>query len=798
MVTRSCGIKVVRVTDAGVVDAFYVHNTVVHLIQVEAEAFKILIKTRPRTMASYAVPLAGCPLLFALLDKVESEPGAAVLQQGEVLSTTVNDLVVNVPQFEPGAPWRQVLPIGGGGEDEEGVLAVCGEVAFACEQGLMRAKRLRKEMPAEMPSDRNMIWRLFAELVKEDVLQGGLTFDSLGNPIVTDNRDRAPETQVQGAVGGQGAGPQVSPGGQPPAAGGGGFQGAGAADVGGGAGNGQLAVEQNLGLDSGAVGGGAGGIGQDPQMVVLEGTRVRSRSDSTPDAHPEVWQLRGFAGDAVEWQDLLRRGVVIYCKDKERQASVLASTYMAHGALQRYLGKFSQAVLAAFLFDKCRLGMQADVMVDLLLALDEHRGVVEANLTAAKAAAGQSPAGLGSNWANNASLRMVTDDKNLDETQKRERTVMQSDASSLQNDEPASLKLRELMHGLHGDDKEAAAGEVSLACSRDVRIARLLVYGTNVQPALSGNCAQELETIVMGIRSIMALRHERFVTAGSNGVCSDRMSVALSCIRSGKMRNLRLLDLLDVADKSTKKQPLAGLADHADADILIHVAIGVMATAWAYVQVGDTAKIAIFCNQLSEAIRKARADGVPWVKSDSHPYGLSDFMASVWRRVDTNTESLMVAESSRPRSPPLIAWIIDGAFEWVRDLSSARGSAAAVAAAERCTNNLLAEARKASEKTANRGNRQLRSNSSSDAAEPPAKKSKSARKKAAKAAKPAAGAASPTPAADDSKVGDSRNKVQADLKAKYGVQSGKDPCYFHFINGKCNFTADNCRFHHVG
>ena len=502
--------------------------------------------------------------------------------------------------------------------------------------------------------------------------------------------------------------------------------------------------------------------------------------------------------DDAEWQTFICLAVSIYVKEEKRHASVLSSVYTAHGALQRYLNSFPAAVVAGLLFDKCGPGMRADVLMDLLVALDDQKAAVQDRVRAA--GVGQDTASSSAGWSNNAGLRMVSSDDKLDETQRRERTVLQTDAQSLQNDLVGSKVLRDLQIGLQGDEKEAAAGEVLAACSRDVRLHRLLLSGEQIQPALAGNCAQELETCVMGIRSIMARRHERFVTAGSNNVCSDLQAKALAAIRLGRMRNVKLLNLLDMPDKSTKASPLEGFVDVHDGDVCIQVAIGLLASAWSYVQVADTASIAIFCNTLAEVIRKARGDGVRWVKTDAETYGLSQFMASVWRKVDMNTESMMVAESVRPRGAPQITWLQDGTYEWVRDLASARGSAAAVAAAEKTTNRLLAEARKQSEGgTKARQTRSGGGGGGGNANEPPAKKTKTKKKKAAKGS-PGAAASTAAPAAAPAAATESpselRRRVQTELKAKYGQKDGKDPCFFFLHNGVCNYTADNCKFHH--
>ena len=800
MVMRECDLLVMSVTD-GNVYAFYVHEHAIKLIEMEVNHFVTLVKTRPTIEVDHPIDLSSTPTLLALMKNLDKEPGSQYLRPGLVRASTLSYLVSNAPHFEPDASWRLLLPIGGGGEDKDQVGVVSWEVALACEAGLVRAKRLGKFMPAEVPSDKIIVNRLFKELVKLDGTKGVVEISLLGTPIVSPAKDRAQGGGAQGQDGGQGAGLQGNSGGlrQPTyaqvAAGTCGALGGGI----GGGGNAQQGTQAGTG-QAGNLVGGAGGVADVASPGQLDVGGQATGAHSTPDTHPEVWQLRGFVLNPEEWKDFIERGVVIFEKNEKRHATVLSSTYMAHGALQRYLNGVGSAVLGGLVFDKCQPGMRADQVLDLLFALDSHKSTVESNLRGAMALNPPIPGMAdGGSWASNTGLRMVSDDGKLGETERRERTVLQADATSLQGDPEASAKLRALAVDLLGDDKEAAAGAVLVACTLDKRFARLLNYGTMVQQGLTGHCAQELETTIMGIRSILSRRHEKFVTAGTNNVCSDVMARALASIRQGRLRNLKLLELLDLIDKSTKLQPLAGLVDHADADILVHVAIAVLSTSWSYVQVADTAKIAIFCNTLSECIRKARNDGVPWVKSDTENYGLSQFMAAVWRKCDSNTESLMVAESTKPRSTPLIAWLNDGAFEWVRDLSAARGSAAAVAAAEKCTNRLLGEARKQSEAAGKA--RQTRSGGSSTAQEPPAKKSKSAKKKAAKAAgKSTANSQSPAaaPAAADPKVGDSRNKVQAELKTKYGVQDGKDPCYFHFINGKCNFTADNCRFHHVG
>ena len=404
----------------------------------------------------------------------------------------------------------------------------------------------------------------------------------------------------------------------------------------------------------------------------------------------------------------------------------------------------------------------------------------------------------------------AADSATISEVERRERTQVQSDASSLQDDAASMTRLQLMVRSAEAGDGGASLSKV-VASEPEGTLSRLLYSGADISSVTVDAEPSTVHAISM-VRGVLNSALERAVCGSNATQPSDRLIRSLGAIRLRRLGRVRLCHLLDMDDRGTAVAPLAEFAHMTTSDAITNftMAFQRMQTAWVFAAPSHAAQAMTFVAALQRECLKALTAGTSWAE-------VGEYYAAVIRRADRKADGF-AGSPGMPEAPDP-RWACDQAHEWVCLLRNRAEAArkSQIAKKERLeemaeyrkeTDKMLAEVQRKAQKQSPGGSpgkhaRGGRGRSGSGQQQwwqqdweqqewkqkPKGKgKGKDGKGKGKDGGKGKTGQLS------DADFAAKRAEKQEELNTKHGQKDGKNPCFFHHgTPGGCRFSADDCK-----
>ena len=398
----------------------------------------------------------------------------------------------------------------------------------------------------------------------------------------------------------------------------------------------------------------------------------------------------------------------------------------------------------------------------------------------------------------------------LSEVERRERTQVQSDASSLQDDAASMARLQQMVRSAEAGDGGASLNKV-VASEPEGTLSRLLYSGADISSVTVDAEPSTVHAISM-VRGVLNSALERAVCGSNATQPSDRLIRALGAVRLRRLGRVRLCHLLDMDDRGTAVSPLAEFAHMTTSDAITNftMAFQRMQTAWVFAAPSHAAQAMTFVAALQRECLRALTAGASWAE-------VGEYYAAVIRRADRKADGF--AGSPGAPEAPDPRWASDQAHEWVCLLRNRAEAArkSQIAKKERLeemaeyrkeTDKMLAEVQRKAQKQSPGGSpgkhaRGGRGRSGSGQQQwwqqdweqqewKPKPKGKGKGKDGKGKGKD--GGKGKTGQLSDADFAAKRAEKQEELNTKHGQKDGKNPCFFHHgTPGGCRFSADDCK-----
>ena len=404
----------------------------------------------------------------------------------------------------------------------------------------------------------------------------------------------------------------------------------------------------------------------------------------------------------------------------------------------------------------------------------------------------------------------AADSATMSEVERRERTQVQSDASSLQDDAASMTRLQLMVRSAEAGDGGASLNKV-VASEPEGTLSRLLYSGADISSVTVDAEPSTVHAIAM-VRGVLNSALERAVCGSNATQPSDRLIRGLGAIRLRRLGRVRLCHLLDMDDRGTAVAPLAEFAHMTTSDAITNftMAFQRMQTAWVFAAPSHAAQAMTFVAALQRECLKALTAGTSWAE-------VGEYYAAVIRRADRKADGF--AGSPGAPEAPDPRWASDQAHEWVCLLRNRAEAArkSQIAKKERLeemaeyrkeTDKLLAEVQRKAQKQSPGGSpgkhaRGGRGKGGSGQQQwwqqdweqqewKPKPKGKGKGKDGKGKGKD--GGKGKTGHLSDADFAAKRAEKQEELNTKHGQKDGKNPCFFHHgTPGGCRFSADDCK-----
>ena len=548
---------------------------------------------------------------------------------------------------------------------------------------------------------------------------------------------------------------------------------------------------------AGPLGGGLGLTTPPLSTALVDATPASSVVMSTTNT-PRLEALLSLAVDQAAQDTFCKDVMVMVEPDVAVRGMVCAHADAMQAQIERWLRPFGTATDPILMRGRTG-GQSAGELLTFCLGL--------------RASAAPNPvssSGLGAGVALQrvrVNVRSSTDSEQstLSESDRRDRTQLQSDIQALENDAAALKRLSDMKVLADVGGKVSIEKVQSLVDKESDGALRRLVYSAPDPGSVTVDAEPDTVHALVSIRGLLDSRLERSVCGAKTSISSDRVVRQLRWIRLRRIGRVRLAELMDESDAGTEAAPLAQFAkmERGAAVSLFTMALSRLQNAWVFSSPAHSGQAMMFISALQSKCIEALSDGVSWAD-------VGIFYRAVIRRVDRGANgyagSVSVIEAPDP------SWATDHTLEWVSDLRQKVGEAKSDARHQSRIDTLIAQSAAAAKgaevkakATATTTTQQPQTAEAKAAAVEKKRKADASReKKKAKKAKAAPGgavtpSAAATPSADAALALDFDLAAEmAKLEAKMGKDAaGKSPCYFHHTPGKkCRYEADQCKRYH--
>ena len=527
--------------------------------------------------------------------------------------------------------------------------------------------------------------------------------------------------------------------------------------------------------------------------------------------HEHAAALRAITASHAEWMKFLGDSLILTdAQNVVRHPLMIQSgEYVLSGQLERWFKSMPERLVAPAVIGTFAQDQTAASLFDFVIDTMQ-----QAADNAQQGTSGTQPSVAVGAWGNSGNRMMPAATSVGTETERREATTMQADGIACMEDPNVERALKEIIAKMDANDNVGAEAMVRAAIGIEGKLQRLLTMGDDdvCKAALSGHTLPMFDLAITRIRSMLQRRLEELLST-KNTQPSERFSKAVAAVRCGKMCKLRLPWLLDMEDSQwSKDKPLASFGENASRGTALgnfgH-AMSKLSQVWTFADPVNTVGIHGFINAVTDCVFRGDEAGVPWSSKDASVPTLSSFWASLMRKCDSTQDGCMLGGRAVARSAPSKEWCTDTSLEWVRQFDSGCAAAAAQRAATAATKRLLDEA-KAASKAHKADSAPAKRQATQEPADAPktASKPKTRTKAAAKnmgsgaggtpAVQPTATAVKVEPAAPADDRGGAAGR--AELLRVHGTKLvdgvTRQPCFFFFTKGHCNYSEEKCRCHH--
>ena len=537
-----------------------------------------------------------------------------------------------------------------------------------------------------------------------------------------------------------------------------------------------------------------GGLGL-PPAAVTPGNVIMTTSNI-----PRLDALLSLALDTAARDSFCVDVMVIIEPDASVRTMICAHKDAMQSQIERWLRPFGSATDPILLRGRTG-GQTAGELLSFCLGLRASVTPTPAGGNGAGAAGGLVLPRIRVNMRSSTDAEQLT----MSESDKRDRTQMQSDFQALEDDAPALKRLSD-MKVLADAGGIAAIEKVQQMVDKESDGAlRRLVYSAPDPSSVTVDAEPYTVHALISIRGLLDSRLERSVCGAKTSISSDQVIRQLRWVRLRRIGRVRLAELMDESDSGTEALPLAQFAkmDMEKAVSLFTLALNRLQNAWVFSAPAHSGQAMMFVSALQTKCLAALSDGVSWAD-------VGIFYRAVIRRVDRGANGFAGAAAVLEAPDP--SWATDHTLEWVSDLRQNSSEAISDAKHQSRLDALIAqtavaakdaEAKRQKDADA-RAAAEKKRKAGADGANGGAKGGANSRKKAKKGKGGNQTVANPSTAmvvADTAAAlgtGFDLKAEMAKLEASMGkYAAGKAPCYFHHTPGKkCRFDAADCRGYH--
>ena len=476
-------------------------------------------------------------------------------------------------------------------------------------------------------------------------------------------------------------------------------------------------------------------------------------------AHHLCAILRTLADSQTTYDEFLLESVATTCTEKNA-ASVRGNVYRSSGALNRFLlGKKQDAkTLAHIAAGSCN----ADMLADLLVAIDEATIPVKS---------ASEPSTSSSDLSLLAQL-MTPADKTKEPEQREANAKLISAAAAIQGDQPAWARLAE-MKRLY-DAKDYATLTQLKESEQNANVLRLLLADVpDIQSTLQGRLPVDKIDLICDVRRayLVRLLHVLFPSSKPEHV-PPRVKTAVHNLMIGRLGRTKLLELIDHGHDPHKiEDPLAGFAALSEPRAVFNQAFMLAQRIICYASPGQTCEAIGFFGLLVTTVDDFLKRGATWPL-------LSAWLRGVIIEMESDRETVGAGG--------ILYNLADSIIQERTSSFRVKFEEALVEARLKALSDSFANAKPPAPKTPQTPKT------------PPAGSSKGP---ATSDAPPAGsgippGAPSPAPLARPP-ASPQVLAAQALCLATVGKVDDRNPCYTHFVHGKC-IKGATCYYHHIG
>ena len=518
--------------------------------------------------------------------------------------------------------------------------------------------------------------------------------------------------------------------------------------------------------------------------------------------------LCSLAKDSME-AEIFSRDVLAWIEADSSRREVISRHAAARASLVEKWLKGAGELLDPLLIAGNPPGQDAGGLLSIVLAARASSGAA----VGADGSTGVMSAGANTDQPRRLSVVVhssAADSATISEVERRERTQVQSDASSLQDDAASMTRLQLMVRSAEAGDGGASLNKV-VASEPEGTLSRLLYSGADISSVTVDAEPSTVHAISM-VRGVLNSALERAVCGSNATQPSDRLIRSLGAIRLRRLGRVRLCHLLDMDDRGTAVAPLAEFAHMTTSDAITNftMAFQRMQTAWVFAAPSHAAQAMTFVAALQRECLKALTAGTSWAE-------VGEYYAAVIRRADRKADGF-AGSPGMPEAPDP-RWACDQAHEWVCLLRNRAEAARKSQIAKKERLEEMAEYRKETDKMLAEVQRKAQKQSPGGS---PGKHARGGRGKSGSGqqqwwqqdweqqewkqkpkgkgkgkdgkGKGKDGGKGKTGQLSDADFAAKRAEKQEELNTKHGQKDGKNPCFFHHgTPGGCRFSADDCK-----